>query len=218
MLNLRPVEKQTGLEWLPWARFNLHRNPFGELSSEERSELAVVEVDDWLEMLRKPMCAVQFIGACGRGKTTRMLKLRSRLPESSYTYIPEDLPCPPIELGNPVLIDEAQRLPRAARRRVFNSGCSLVIATHRNLERVLRKHGYRVITEHVGAGNGPHLVLESLNRRIEASRLGKGPVPTLSLCDAKALVKEFGSDIRSMENKLYVLFQECLEVGKDGKV
>ena len=54
MLNLRRVEKQTGLEWLPWARFNLHRNPFGELSSEERSELAVVEVDDWLEMLRKP--------------------------------------------------------------------------------------------------------------------------------------------------------------------
>lgn len=206
------------MEWLPWARLNLHRNPFGELTSEERAELAVVDVEHLIEMLRQPMCAVQFIGQCGRGKTTRMLKLRSQLCEASYTYIPERPPCPPIGAGNPVLIDEAQRLSRVARHRVFTSGCSLVLATHRDLSRVLRKYGYRVYTEQIGEGNRPQLVRELLNRRIEASRLRSGSIPQLSLADAEMLVAEFGNDIRSMENQLYAQFQKLLEVGTDGEV
>lgn len=215
---LQTTKKTPAMEWLPWASLNLHRNPFGELTPEERAELAVVDVDHLIEMLRQPMCAVQFIGQCGRGKTTRMLKLRSQLRESSYTYIPERPPCPPIGAGNPVLIDEAQRLSRAARHRVFASGCSLILATHRDLSRILRKYGYRIYTEHIGEGNSPQLVLELLNRRIEASRLRCGSIPQLSLADAEMLVAEFGSDIRSMENELYAQFQRILEGGTDGEV
>ena len=54
------MEKYPAIEWLPWARFNLHRNPFGELTTDERSELAVVQVDYLIEMIREPKCAVQF--------------------------------------------------------------------------------------------------------------------------------------------------------------
>jgi hypothetical protein len=211
-------ENSPTIDWLPWARFNLHRNPFGELTPDERSELAVVEVDYLIEMVRDPKCAVQFVGQCGRGKTTRMLKLRSHLPESSYTYIPEQPPCPPIVSGSPILIDEAQRLSRAARRSVFDSGCSLVLATHRDLGRVLRKYGYRVHTEHIGKGNSPELVRQLLNRRIEASRLRSGSIPVLSIADAESLVAKFGNDIRSMENSLYVQFQKFLEVGGNGEM
>lgn len=213
---IKPNGKYPAIEWLPWARFNLHRNPFGELTTDERSELAVVQVDYLIEMIREPKCAVQFIGECGRGKTTRMLKLRSHLPESSYTYIPEQPPCPPIVLGNPILIDEAQRLSRAARRSVFDSGFSLVLATHKDLGRALRKYGYRVHTEHIGKGNSPELVCQLLNRRIEASRLQGGSIPVLSIADAESLVAKYGNDIRSMENSLYVRFQKFLEVEING--
>ena len=212
------ADNSPSIDWLPWARFNLHRNPFGELTPDERAELAVVEVDYLIEMLGDPRQAVQFIGECGRGKTTRMLKLRSTLPESSYTYIPERLPCPPILSGNPILVDEAQRLSRSARRSVLCSRCSLVFATHNDLSKSLRKYGYRVHTEHIGESNGPELVCELLNRRIEASRLQSGVIPVISIEDAESLVAEFGNDIRGMENRLYLQFQKNLKDCFDGEM
>jgi len=73
---LTPDDKSPSIDWLPWARFNLHRNPFGELTPDERAELAVVNVDYLVEMLGDPRQAVQFIGECGRGKTTRTHPVR----------------------------------------------------------------------------------------------------------------------------------------------
>lgn len=215
---LKPDDKSPSINWLPWARFNLQRNPFGELTQDERAELAVVEVDYLIEILGDPRQAVQFIGECGRGKTTRMLKLRSSLPKSSYTYIPENEPCPPIIAGTPVLVDEAQRLSRSARLSVLRSQCCLVFATHKDLSKSLRKYGYRVHTEHIGKSNSPELVCELLNRRIEASRLRSGSIPVVSIQDAESLVAEFGSDIRSIENRLYLQFQKNLEGGVDGEM
>ena len=55
---LTPDDKSSSIDWLPWARFNLHRNPFGELTPDERAELAVVEVDYLIEMLGDPGQAV----------------------------------------------------------------------------------------------------------------------------------------------------------------
>lgn len=101
--------------WLPWASCNLRRNPFGELTREERAEVAEVDVDRIAGRVAKPHTAVQLIGDCGRGKTTRMLALMNRFPDASYVYLPENGPCPAIADGNPLLIDEAQRLPRTAR-------------------------------------------------------------------------------------------------------
>ena len=215
---ITPDDNPPSIDWLPWARFNLHRNPFGELTQDERAELAVVEIGYLTAMLGDSRQAVQFIGQCGRGKTTRMLKLRSNLPTSSYTYIPEQPPCPAIASGNPILIDEAQRLSRSALESVLRSRCPLVFATHKDLGRSLRKHGYRVHTEHIGKGNSPKLICELLNRRIEASRLHSGDIPVLSMEDAESLVAEFGSDIRGIENSLYLRFQKSLEGGGDGEM
>lgn len=188
---------------LPWARCNLIRNPFGELTRQERVELAVVDVAGIAKRVTRRCCAVQLIGDCGRGKTTRMLALASKLPDSVYVYLPEDTPCPPIAEGHPLLIDEAQRLPWAARRLIFAAGIPLVLATHRDMSRSLRRHGYEVSNEQIGDGNTPELVFRLLNRRIEASRLASGPVPVLSLQNARWLVEHFGSDIRGIEGYLY---------------
>jgi hypothetical protein len=189
--------------WLPWASCNLRRNPFGELTREERAEVAVVDVDRIAERLTKPRSVVQLIGDCGRGKTTRMLALMNRFPDASYVYLPEDGPCPAIAEGNPLLIDEAQRLPKRACRSVFATGLPLVLATHRDLARMLRSFGYHVHTERIGEGNTAELVQRLLNRRIEASRLQDGPVPVVSMYAASRLVKLFGGDIRGIEHYLY---------------
>jgi hypothetical protein len=195
---------------LPWARCNLRRNPFGELTPEERAEVAVVDVEAIARRAQRRGRAVQLIGDCGRGKTTRMLALARRLPGASYVYLPEDGPCPPIAEGSPLLIDEAQRLPLPAWRCVLGTGLPLVLATHRNMRRLLRKFGYNVQTEWIGDGNTPELICQALNRRLEASRFQAGPIPVLSLDDADRLFKHFGSDIRGIENYLYERVQTQL--------
>lgn len=202
--------------WLPWARWNLCRNPFGELSKQERAEVAVVDTESIASRARKPHHAVQLIGDCGRGKTTRMLALMRVLPEASYAYLPEDGPCPAIAIGDPILIDEAQRLSRSVRNSIFSTGLPLVLATHRNLERSLRRHGYTVVTEQIGNGNTPELVQELLNRRIEASRLQAGPVPSVSLEVAQRMVARFKSDVRAIESHLYEQVQS--QVVHDGEM
>ncbi|MFG0262411.1 MAG: hypothetical protein ACF788_08470 [Novipirellula sp. JB048] len=195
-----PSEKRPGLRrTLPWAWCNLRRNPFGELTRQERAELAVVDVAELASHAQRPQMALQLIGQCGRGKTTRMLALLRHLPDACYVYLEEDLPCGAIAEGDPLLIDEAQRLPRKVMQQVFAVGLPLVLATHRDLTRALKKAGYRVTTYHLGDTNDARLVLEAANRRIEASRLAPGSVPNLSLPDANELVSRFGSDIRGIE-------------------
>jgi hypothetical protein len=139
-----------------------------------------------------------------------MLALMRSLSDASYAYLPEGGPCPAIAMGDPILIDEAQRLPRSVRSSIFSTGLPLVLATHRNLERPLRRHGYTVVTEQIGDGNTPELVQELLNRRIEASRLQAGPVPAVSLEVAQRMVTRFKSDVRAIESHLYEQVQSQL--------
>ena len=201
---------------MPWSWCNLRRNPFGELTRDERAQLAVVDADSIADQVSQNHSALQFIGDCGRGKTTRMLALAGRLPQSSYVYLPEDQPCPAIALGRPILIDEAQRLPRRVRRQVFASGLPLVLATHRDLSGPLRRSGYQVITQRIGDDNTAQHVAKLLNRRIEASCIDPQiAVPTLTLQDAQFLVAKFGDDVRSMESYLYDVVQSQSFVSRD---
>ncbi|QDT08716.1 hypothetical protein [Planctomycetes bacterium K23_9] len=203
---------------MPWQWCNLRRNPFGELTRAERAQLAVVDIQGIVQQVSQDHTAVQFIGDCGRGKTTRMLALAHAMADASYVYLPEDGPCPSIAVGRPILIDEAQRLPRKVGKAVFASGLPLVLATHRDLSRSLRRFGYSVDTQSIGAANTPELICKLLNRRVEASRREPDvAVPRLSLHDATVLVRKFGSDVRSMESYLYdvVQSQSFVSLGLD---
>ncbi len=192
----------------PWIGFGLHCNPFGELSREDRIAAAVVDVNRIANHVCEPRTAYQLVGECGRGKTTRMLVLSRQILDSVYVYIAEDEPCPAIPHGSPCLIDEAQRLPRVARKAVFASGLPLVLATHRDLTRSLKRHGYSVVTEAIGLGNDARHLCRVLNRRIEVCRIGDSQidgaaVPQVTLRDAKWLFDRFGTDFRSAEHFLY---------------
>ncbi|NND97911.1 MAG: hypothetical protein HKN47_11345 [Pirellulaceae bacterium] len=199
---------QRAVDWMPWHWCNLARNPFGELTREERIDVAVVDVDEIAGRVVSDHTAVQLMGECGRGKTTRMLVLHRELPDSSYVYLPQDEPCPTIAVGRPVLIDEAQRLPRRVRKQVFGSRLPLVLATHRDLTRPLRRAGYKVHTQEIGLANDSSLVCRLMNRRIEASRIDVNrAAPKLTIHDAETLVSRFGSDVRAMESYLYDVVQ-----------
>ncbi len=202
-----PPSSANPVVWQPWSQLNLSRNPFGELTGQERAELAIIDPSQFADMKFARKMAVEFIGDCGRGKSTRLRWLQSRLPSAIYVYLPEDEPIPAIPLGDPLLIDEAQRLTRAVKNRVFASGIPLVLGTHRSLRRSLRRHGYAVQSVRIGDRNTPELAREVLNRRIEASRLKTGPIPVISQADARKLSRRFGSDIRSMEHFLYERLQ-----------
>lgn len=190
--------------WRPWAWCNLGRNPFGEFTPEERVDVAVLDVEALAAHVRGPRWALQLIGRAGRGKTTRMLALAARFAGAAYVHLPEAQPCPAIPVGRPLLIDEAQRLPRGVRRRIFAAGLPLVLATHRNLSGPLSRADYQVHTERIGRSVDGPLVREIARRRIEFCRLSRErPVPRLSDDDARWLVWRFKTDLRAIEGYLY---------------
>ncbi|MCA9137143.1 MAG: hypothetical protein KDB00_10300 [Planctomycetales bacterium] len=211
-----------------WPGANLFRNPFGELTRAERSELAVVQISEIVSAIGspcdgnnaiefRPFCAYQMIGECGRGKTTRMLALADQFPSASYVYLPEDQPCPAIPTGEPLLIDEAQRLPWRVRRKIFSSGTPLVLATHRDLSRALRRAGYTVTTQRIGLTLSPQQLTCILNRRISASRRDPNQsVQYITQDDAEQLIQRFGTNVRDIESYLYDIVQS--QVNQHGKM
>ena len=194
----------------------MRRNPFGELARDELAELAVLADEELSRCHVGHRQAVQLVGACGRGKTTRLLAIRRNHAEASYVYLPEDEPCPAIPTGSPLLIDEAQRLSRRVRRQIFSSGLPLVLATHCDLGHVLRRFGYSVRTYWIGSENTAERICRLLNRRVEASRLGPGRVPVVSMDEATQLAERFGSNVRAIEHFLYERVQT--QVIQDGEV
>lgn len=211
--------------WLPFSHWNLRFNPFGELTPSERAEVAVFDAQPYVAALRSGRVAVQFIGDCGRGKTTRLLALRQALGGSGvgHLYVPPLAAAVPrwwLRLwhlrGEMLMIDEAQRVPWPVRIRIFSRGVPLVLATHRDLSGSLRRAGYRVITVAVGAGNDAQHVQQVANARLRAARLHPGEVPQLSFAEAERLVRRFGDDLRAIEYFLYHQVQQ--QAGRNGQM
>lgn len=197
----------------PYAQFNLFRNPFGELTREERGELAVVDVETWVELLNCRTMALQFIGPCGHGKTTHLLAILKAMPDSRYVYLPPDGCQPQIPQERPLLIDEAQRLTFLQRRRVFRQGGPLVLGTHEDLTNPLQSFGFKVLTVQVAADQSIDKLMSILTMRIEASRLSSEPVPRIPPQLVLNLHRQCGSNVRQIEQILYDQFQDAAEKG-----
>lgn len=201
--------------WLPFARLNLMRNPFGELSREDRMFAAVVDVERWLPKLQTERIALQFLGECGRGKSTHLLALLAHCPQGEYVYLPEDGPLPQIPQGRPLFIDESQRLPRWKRWQVFRRRVPLVLGTHTDLRKPLERAGYQVESVCVAQLATAERVQVACNRRIELARLNAGLIPQVTLQRARELIERFGNDMRSMETQLYHDFEMAARGEKD---
>lgn len=198
---------------LPFAHLNLRFNPFGELPLELRAELAIVDVASLVEQLRERKFVVQFMGDKGRGKTTHLLALKQHFPSAAYVHIPED-DMPPIPEGDPLMIDEVQRLPYWKRRRIFRRDVPLVLGTHQDFERPLRRAGRRVVSVDVGLALTAQRLADLLARRIEFARRAAGPLPQLTPASINSMLAAHGSDVRAIEGHLYHVFQNLKEPGR----
>jgi hypothetical protein len=191
----------------PFAKLNLVRNPFGELTPFERGEVALVDVEHWLELLDQPRSVIQFIGPQGHGKSTHLHALRRFLPESQYVYLPENGPLPKFPKTRPLMVDEVQRLGYVARWRLFHTDGPLILGTHVDFSETLRRTGWNVVTTDV-TQHAIGKVHTILNRRIEAARRGPGTIPQVTFAEVLDLQRRHGAFLRGMENELYHHFQQ----------
>ena len=211
--------------WLsPWTRWGLRRNPFGEPPPEEAGGLVVMpELDEVVAHLGAAPAALQLLGDAGRGKTARLARLGSAFPGSPYVYLPEDEPLPavPALVSVPLALrlDEAQRLPRRRRRRLFREaarkGHSLAIASHENLGAELEGAGLAVTTR-VVAGLDAAQLGAIVARRLTWASGGCCRLPALDHATAERLVARFGDDLRALLDHLYDIFQAALTADDGG--
>ena len=196
----------------PYSVYNLHRNPFGELTRAERAELAVVEeMDTWLVALADSRTAIQFFGDCGFGKTTHLLAIEKRLTTAAYVYYPETGDRPALPLERPVLVDEANRMGWRQHWRLLRGAGPIVIGTHVDYSWRLRRAGFHVLHVNVEQPKDPAMLAKILNRRVAASRAIEGlPIPLIDEEFAEQLLKQLGTNLRRIEHFLYEQFQHCI--------
>ena len=200
---------------LAFAHLNLRRNPFGALTATDAQALADVNLAESIDFLNQSTAAnpgqrppaIQFMGRQGSGKTTHLLALHAALPGAVYSPIPVGQP-PRIRTdGDPILVDDAQWLTWALRRRLFRSSQRLVLGTHRDYSSELRRSGRPVLTLSSETTRDPEMLCRRLNARIEAARRGPGTVPVISLQTATLAWNKHGPDLRSVIERLFHVFQ-----------
>lgn len=192
---------------LPFFHLNLRRNPFGELTAAERTKLAIVEFDAALQHLTLPRSVIQVVGEKGFGKTTHLLALAAHFTENVFVYIPEGKRVAIPAEGEPLFIDEAQRMTFLQRWQTFRSQRRLILGTHTNFEQTMRRAGRSVLTIAADQFTDASRVQNLLNARIEFARRDMGPIPGISQATAAELFRQFGSDIRGIEHSMYLTFQ-----------
>jgi hypothetical protein len=196
---------------LPYEHLNLRRNPFGEVDLDRRAELAIADVREIVSQLKSGRFAVQFLGGRGRGKTTHLLAIRAHFDGAPYMHLAQDhraIAAPEAPAGQPIFLDELQRLPRSLRKKLFSGANPLVLGTHRNFARALKRAGYEVRTVRPAGLTDATRVSGIFQRRIEHARRATGAVPTIRPDTIADLLRRYGSNIRRMEHEMYERFQE----------
>ncbi len=196
---------------LPAVRFpllNLWRNPFGELTTEQRAELALCDLSRELAWLRNgppgERRVVEFLGPCGHGKTSHLFALSKAFPLARYIYVPPRAVGFRLPADAQLLVDEADRLPWRARRQLMNGVDVLAIGVHRSLKAGFARRGVAVLTRDVSNLCVAATLCQIFQRRIDASTVDPHATAlTFTPADAKKLIQRYGDDIRAMEHYLY---------------
>lgn len=197
---------------LPFVHLNLHKNPFGSLTLDEQAQLAIVDVDFFVEQLKCGPFRVQFLGDCGAGKTTHLLAIRKCFSDAPYFHFAEGAPIPKIPQAPLLFLDETQRLPRQLLKSLLSQKISLVIATHRNHSKILRRANIPFESVKLN-GLSDEKLQTWIESRIEAVRRQPGAIPQLEPHAAAKLRQKFGRDLRAIEDHLYDVFQSLEDIG-----
>ena len=193
-----------------YARLNLKFNPFGELTREQRRQVAVAELTNVLDWLSEPRRAVQFVGPCGHGKSSHLHALARQRKDS--LYVRADRESGPVADTPLLLMDEADASWPWTRWARYRRAQQLALALHRPRTTELRAFGFDVLTIHV-ASAAPDRLRRIFDARSELARRQPGPVPRVPAAVVRQLVDLHGANVRAMEHQLYDAVERLEEVG-----
>lgn len=114
--------------------------------------------------------------------------------------------------GEPLLIDEAQRMTRLQRFQTFRSDRRLILGTHTDFKSALLRADRPILTIAANQFTNELRVHTLLNARIQFVRRDDGPIPSITISTASKLFAQFGSDIRSIEHSMYDTFQQLRDI------
>lgn len=172
-----------------------------------RVDAALVDIDGLVDCVEQGG-AVQLLGDSGRGKTTHLYALESRLEPRASIHVKEEGPQPDIPASGLLLIDEIQFLESDRRRQAYDRKDGLVVATHIDVAGEMRAAGGDPVTVDLNE-NEPDLdtLAEMCRRRIDVVARGSGPVPEIAREALVRLRDRFGGNLRAIEHTLYEVFQ-----------
>ena len=191
---------------LPYSQLNLTRNPFGELSTDERIRVACLRSEEMMDFLKQPKSCLQFLGEKGRGKTTHLLFLRRKLKAGSYVHY-EEHEKTTVPDDTILILDEFQRLGRTKWRQAYRKANTLLLGTHQDYSHEIQRAGFKVKTIHVPIRLTATWLCEIAQKRIEEFRRNDGRIPHLRIQEAEALLSDYGSNLRSIFSHLY----DCIQ-------
>lgn len=195
----------------PFERFNLRRNPFGELTRAERAAQVVFDAAPLIAHLSRPGRAIQFVGQCGRGKSSHLLGLSAKIDGGAYVRMRLHRENPEPRACQVLLMDEVDHVSRRVRKRWALKAGSVAWAVHEDRGRELRRLGFDLLTVAVDGNTDADRLFEVFARRIEYVRRSGGAVPSVDLPRVQQLIQEYGTDIRAMERELYEEFQALVK-------
>ncbi|HEX9691949.1 MAG TPA: hypothetical protein VGA22_07610 [Gemmatimonadales bacterium] len=190
---------------LPFAPLGLRRNPFGALADDERAALAIVEIDGWVDWLHGGKRALQLMDPPGRGKSTHLLALRRRIPETVLVRPLQGIPRAP--RTGLLLLDDAQLVPLWRRVRLWRRAGPVALATHRDFTRELTLFGFQVQTVRPSAAWTLERFKAAVDARVMASLDGPANGTTVSNEVAATVFHRCGTDVRAALDWLYDEFQ-----------
>ena len=189
-------------------RLNLKRNLFGSPSLDEWPLLAVVDEAHFLSFLAQPgRRVIQFMGECGRGKSTHMRVLHAHYPNAPYLYFgPQDHPKIPRHAPI-VFLDETQRIPWLRRQFLWRQHQTFVIGTHRNHQKEFERAHVHML-HHDVEGLDESRLRQIIDRRLAwAIRDPRQPSVEVTPELITGVLAFYGDDIRAIFSLLYEVVQ-----------
>lgn len=205
--------------YLPFYRLGFACNPFKALTPDEIGKVAIIS-DEITNAYKHTLDHLQILGSKGRGKTTTLMGLASHTNSekwaSSYEYLADGQGSYRTDLTDLDLffLDEAQRLNKVSISRLTNSTSEklrIVFSSHEDLSDVFNRKDLGLSSFRVEVDSRAQIDA-IISRRLEY--FSREAVPSIMLSNQakKFLHITFGTDIRSMLDVLYDVFQDCREI------
>jgi chromosomal replication initiation ATPase DnaA len=211
-----------GNAYFPFQALGFHCNPFRALTEDEWAAIVVIP-SDICQLAQNDNICLQILGDAGHGKSTLLRGLTATLRATGkrvhFEYLPlgqRHFKTPSVTIGNVdvFLLDEAQRLTRRQRKKLFSivtqHRVRLMIGSHEDLTPQFGQNGLTLST--IILDNIDEATLhEMLIKRLNNFRADQSPTIAFEADAIAYLLNHFGRNLRQLEYHLYEVFQYLAE-------